>query len=210
MDFFTSNRYLYMSTLKQCMYINMSINNKKDFRCDEQSKLDFTNSTKPYISTHYPQWVVSFYGVDKNGDAVPMADSFEQSHLDLYIKCTNKNSGTNVTYAAELKERWKPYTSTSYGGEGQEGWIYNIEKDGWLNDAAKKGFTPLYVNLYEDGVIRVWNINKIDSENLPVVEKEIHKYTVKQSPKIKQTRYTLANAQAVAEYPRITYSQNVC
>jgi len=56
----------------------------------------------------------------------------------------------------------------------------------------------------------VWNINKIDSKNLPIVEKEIHKYTVKQSPKIKQTRYTLTNAQAVAEYPRITGDKKVC
>lgn len=158
-----------------------------DFECDIQSKYDFSASTVTYLSNKFPNADVRFYGVDSNGNMVDWDSASVTSHLDIYMLINN------VRYACELKERWGKYHSTYYGEPDNEGWIYNIEKDNFLKQAAENGDIPLYVNLYPDDKIRIWNINKITDADLGRVEKYIHKYTVKDSPRLLQKRYTLMN-----------------
>lgn len=175
------------------------INRDNKFCIDYESKIEFSGATVNYINSINSNWVVDFYGVDDDGNKVSFDDSTVTSHLDFYMDITTSSGITE--YAVELKERWKPYTSTSYGEPGQEGWFLNIEKTGFLKDAAERGYIPLYANIYqEDGKVRVWNLNKIDVDNLPIAEKYIARYTVLPSERKLQKRYTLSNAQAVAEY----------
>lgn len=173
------------------------------FERDYESKLDFIQSTTEYFNSEYPQYYCLWYGSDNDGNKIDFHSSSTTSHLDFYFDLVDKDNVVRANYAVELKERDEPYTSTYYGCDGQEGWLYNIEKNEWLQKAAANGYTPLYANVYPDNVVRVWNINKINTDTLPVVEKRIAKYTVIPSEKKLQKRYTLSNAQAVAEYKRV-------
>ena len=160
------------------------------FSCDRQSKYDFTASTVSFLS----EWVgdkdckVMFMEQDKNGNLVEFdsADSYEKSRTDLYMFFNGHK------YVIELKERWGKYTSNYYGNEGDEnGWFLNIEKYEVLK---KLDAIPLFVNLFPDGIVRIWNLNKIDG--FKAVTKNIHQTTVTNSKLIEQQRYELWNKDA--------------
>lgn len=176
------------------------------FTCDKQSKDDFIASTTAYWSEQAPQYTLSWYGADVYEGEINLTElgkESDQSRLDLAMVASNDNY--SITYVFELKERWNQYTSTYYGNEPEEGctptyhnegWVYNMEKDSVLSLASTQGFVPIYVNLYPDGVIRVWNINKINKTEMGYVEKDIKRRNVEvDSPKVKQGRYTLMNKQ---------------
>lgn len=165
-----------------------------NFTIDRESKNDYTASTVAYLNENYPNITgITFYEPDEDGDLVPYGDwrASTTAHIDIVADLSW--DGGNVTYSAEIKERWGNYTSDFYGKDGQnKGWVYNIEKDGWLEKECSLGRIPIYVNLYPDGVIRVWNINKIDKSHhttLPI--KKIH--TDPDSPRVEQERIELWN-----------------
>lgn len=177
---------------------------KDGFSCDKTSKEEFIVSTTAYWNEQAPEWTITFYGIDninENGqltdfNIVPLGTESEKSHLDLAMEATNGD--ITHWYAFELKERWGKYVSTFYGDESlkQEPWIYNMEKDDFLDIAKNKGFKPMYVNLYPDDIIRVWDISKIDNSTLPILDKWIkEKNVVEESPKKLQKRYGLWNNQ---------------
>lgn len=167
------------------------------FSSDAKSKREFIASTEAYLNSVAPSWILSWYGEDNKGNMVKVEDSSETSHLDLYLFASK--GGKTKRYAIELKERIR-YNSDRYGEEGDEGWIYNYEKDRWLRDAAERGFIPLYANVYPDGICRVWNILKV--RETQKLEKPIHRYTVKDSEVRMQKRLGLMNNDAIT-YRRI-------
>lgn len=172
---------------------------QKTFECDWQSKCDFTASTLAYWTSKYPDDELTFYSSDIDGNPVHFNSGNPQSHLDIFIVVEHK--GKELRYACELKERSYKYPSDYYGEEGKEGWMYNVEKDGFLKKSEKKGWIPLYVNLYPDKKIRVWNISKIDSYG--EVDKKIKRIEIYDfSERVKQHRLTLMNNQGKT-YARI-------
>ena len=80
------------------------------------------------------------------------------SPVDVYF--TAYTDTRTVTYACELKERWD-YDSTSYGADGQQGWVIEDWKKEVLEEKKAEGYNPIYVNLYKDGIIRIWNLNDV-------------------------------------------------
>lgn len=171
------------------------------FECDRQSKYDFTASTVSYFAERYAGKDVSVRFMEWSTDhstLVPF-DSEESDSCSRTDLCMEFTSGvTTTTYNIELKERWGKYVSDYYGEDGKEGWMLNIEKDSVLKHSFG---LPLYVNLYPDGKIRLWNLDKVGGE-YGKVTKPIHKYTVIDSEVKQQDRYTLMNNQGIT-IPRI-------
>lgn len=160
---------------------------KDGFCCDRQSKYDFTASTVTYIKDKFTdrKAYVVFKEMDADGNLVAFDsdESYDKSRTDLIMFYND------TKYVIELKERWGKYTSDYYGKEDDaEGWMLNIDKVEELN---KIDAIPLYVNLYPDGVIRVWNLDKIS--DFQTINKNIHKTTVADSEVINQNRYEVWN-----------------
>ena len=160
---------------------------KNGFSCDRQSKYDFTASTVTYIKDKFidRKAYVVFKELDADGNLVNFdSDDVSQvSRTDLIMFYND------VKYVIELKERWGKYTSDYYGKENDaEGWMLNIDKVDELN---KIDAIPLYVNLYPDGVVRIWNLDKIS--DFQTITKNIHKTTVVDSEVRKQDRYEVWN-----------------
>lgn len=148
-----------------------------NFNCDRPAKNDFTASTYDYLTKHFPQYTgISYYEADDDGDLVPYGDwrASSTAHTDLYMELSS--TARTIMYAIELKERWGRYISTYYGEEGQEGWVYNYEKDGWLMDEAEKGCIPLFCNEYPDNKMTIWNILKVDKSHS--IQKSIKKVNI--------------------------------
>ncbi len=169
-----------------------------NFECDRPAKNDFTASTTIYLEKHGYRKPCQWYEEDIYGHMCeygsPSADP--QSRIDVYL-----NYG-GVFYAIELKERGEKYPST-YPRIVNEGSYYNYEKDCALKECQKKGYIPLFGELYCDGVIRVWNVGRIDASELAVETTSIRRYTVDpSSPKKVQNRLLLP-VSAACEYKRI-------
>lgn len=162
---------------------------KDGFSCDRQSKYDFTASTVSYLSKLYPNKELSvvFKEFDKENGALVDFDSKQSSTVspsDLVMFFNDQ------PYIIELKERWGNYTSDRYGKDtDEEGWMLNIEKHRTLT--IQKTAIPLYVNLYPDDVVRLWNLNKITKFN--TINKNIPEYSVIESEKKNQNRYEVWN-----------------
>lgn len=162
---------------------------KDGFKCDRQSKYDFTATTVNYLSKINKPLKVIFKEFDKKGNIVDFdsPDSYEQSPIDL--KMYMEIDGKNIEYNVELKERWNKYNSNYYGKENDsEGWVLNIDKVQAFN---KLNGIPLYVNLYPDKIVRIWNLDKINSFN--TITKYIADQTVKKSKKSDKDRYEVWN-----------------
>lgn len=170
---------------------------KDKFSCDRQAKYDFTASTVAYFDSLYTSYSLEFYEFDKDNHFIEFdsACSSEHSRLDLGMKLSIAGKD-DVYYVFELKERWGKYVSTLYGEEGQEGWMYNQPKDEVLRKASESGCIPIYVNLYPDGVVRIWNLNKVTE--VGHITKTYNKYNVVASPMMVQERLTLMNKQGVS------------
>ena len=161
---------------------------KGGFACDRQSKYDFTASTINYLIQAMGDKLksVEFYEYDENDNLIEFdsknVDGQSRTDLAFFV---NGNKRVN----AELKERWGKYNSNCYGkDEDKEGWILEMDKKEKL---MEKIGLPLYANLYMDGKIRLWNLNKI--ENFNIINKNTPKTTVIQSEIINKDRYEVWN-----------------
>lgn len=167
-----------------------------DFDCDWKAKCDWTASTSQYLNEHWGG-DYKFYESDTDGNLVPFGDATanRKSHMDLYLVLYSAYTPI-VTYAVELKER--TYLSTQYGNEGQEGWMYNIPKDGYFRKEMKAGRVPLFSNLYPDSAITIWNVKKISPENIGRTTKMIKGITIDpDSRKRPQERLLLMNKDGI-------------
>lgn len=172
------------------------------FECDRQSKYDFVASVTNYFDDKYGDSDVScrFYEYSTDKTSLVEFDSEDSDSTSRTDLCMEFTSGVVSTfYNIELKERLGKYADDYYGEEGKEGWFLNIEKESVLRHCDK---IPIYVNLYPNGKIRIWNLNKVKREDYGKETKPIHKYTVKESEILMQDRYTLMNKQGIT-IPRI-------
>lgn len=168
-----------------------------NFECDRPAKNDFTASTVQYLERTGHRAPVSFYEENTYGTLVPFGspEASPYAHIDVYMQYGN------AWYAIELKER------TGYNSNNskimEEGTYYNYEKDKVLKESMKNGFIPLFVDLYPDGVIRVWNVSSIDIAELAVETTSIRRYTVDPSSPQKVQKRPLLPVSAACEYKRI-------
>lgn len=160
---------------------------KGGFSCDRQSKYDFTASTiNRLIQTMGDELKrVEFYEYDNNGNLV----EFDSDKVNDQCRTDLTYFVNGVRVDAELKERWGKYHSNYYGKEGdKEGWMLEIDKK---EQVLNKDGIAQYVNLYPDGVIRIWNLRKI--ENFNTINKDRHRTTVKESEIINKDSYEVWN-----------------
>lgn len=160
-----------------------------DFNCDRQAKNDFTASTTAYLAEQGNPYRFDYYEQSVSGDLVPYgdADASTTSHIDIYMDYIT--SAYTKRYAVEIKERIK-YTSSAFTQ-----WYYNIPKDRWLQSAKDAGYIPLFVNLYPDGVIDIWNLTKVDTDGVVVVP--LKKVEINpDSPRVEQERLLLPSDKA--------------
>lgn len=174
-----------------------------NFNCDRPSKDVFTATTYHLITanTKYSAYTsVTFYERDEDEKLVPYGQGKEneKDHIDVFIIL--KSDTETIKIANELKERWGRYVSDFYGKEGDEaGWVLNIPKNYWLLEMAKKGWIPWYTNIYPDGIMRIWNLNKIILTEDTVTELPIKQVNIDpDSPRIMQPRQQLWNSQGKA------------
>lgn len=170
-------------------------NYKNAFQCDRQSKYDFSVSMSNYLFNEKGDVTVVFKEYDKQGNLVDFDsnDVDDKSRTDLVMFYSTPTSTDDIRYNIELKERWGKYTSDYYGkDDDNEGWMLNIDK---VNELKKLDGIPLYINLYPDNKIRVWNLDKISDFN--TITKNIHKTTVIPSDVKQQDRYEVWNRDSI-------------
>lgn len=151
------------------------------FDCDRQAKNDFTASTTAYdIEGDFPGYFV-FYEEDCNHNLVPYGENASiTSHYDIWADYIT--SAWTQKYVFELKDR--DCTSTTYDTA-----FINEEKLDGFDNYIKQGVLPIWVELYTDGIIRFWNMSKVDISKLERDTKYFKKKNVIQnSPIIKQER----------------------
>lgn len=172
------------------------------FEEDYKSKVIFTASTQQYWNKLFPKDTLTFYGLNQQGNLVKLEDSYDKSRIDMVMLVEHNNK--ILKYAIELKER--TLTSKCYG-ENNEGWLLEKKKyDEIIEYKQLSGMTPIYANLYTDGIIRIWNLNKTNTSN--TINKPFNKYTVINSNKINKKGIQLYNkdGKTYGLYNQRTYS----
>ena len=167
-----------------------------DFMCDRPAKNDFTASTVMYLEKKGYFKPCYWYEENKYGELVPFGDNDADpcSRVDLFLKY-----GENI-YVIELKERRIPSDNVHFITSGS---FYNYEKNEVFQEYKEQGYIPLFADLYPDGVIRVWNMGRINASELASAATSIRRWTVDPfSPKTSQKRLLLPVSAAV-EYKRI-------
>lgn len=167
-----------------------------DFNCDRQAKCDFTASTYNYWRENGADGDIRFYEMTSASTLVPFGDdrAFTQSRFDVFMSYEDL-----LWYAIELKEREHPST---YKYTVEEGAYLNPEKKEVIHMLEKQGYTPIWCELYTDGIIRIWNFAKIDVDSLPMKVANIKKVNIDpNSTKRQQPRYLLPIS-AATEYKR--------
>lgn len=157
------------------------------YNCDRQSKYDFTASTVNYMEQKYSNKDIElvFKEFDNKGNLV----DFDSNESDIESQSDIAMLYNGILYVIELKERLGKYNSTYYGKVNDvEGWFLNKEK---LKSLLSHNAIPLYVNVYPDGKIRIWNLNNINEYQS--ITKNIHKKTVEESPLLQQDRFMVWN-----------------
>lgn len=153
------------------------------FQCDWDTKQEFLELIKRL-----------FKGYDLNVD-IPYDP---HSTIDVYF--TAYTDTVEAAYACELKDRWD-YDSTDYGADGQEGWVIEDFKKKVLEEKKEEGYNPIYVNFYRDGVVRIWNLNRVKDFGT-TGDKEWKRHTVdNEGGTYRKSKLTVFNKDA-KEYDR--------
>ena len=169
-----------------------------DFDCDRQAKRDFTASTVSYWKEKGKDTSrLAFWEKTKAGTLVPFdsPDADRESRLDVYIcysAVTDGRLDAVLWWSAELKERSYPSTANFFITGGS---YLNTEKIEAMKE--EPDYAHIWVELYSDGKIRLWNLTHIDIGELPEVWSGIKRYTVKNGPRIRQKRRLLPISKAI-------------
>ena len=152
-----------------------------DFACDRQAKADFTASTTVYAEEKGLPGYLAFFEEDDNHQLIPYGENASiTSHYDLWADFIT-SAGTQK-YVFELKDR--DCTSTTYDTA-----YLNKEKLDELEEYNKNGVRFIWVELYTDGIVRFWNLSKVDISKLEEDVKYFSKKNVVEgSPKVEQHR----------------------
>ena len=152
-----------------------------DFGCDRQAKSDFTASTTSYVEENNLPGYLVFFEEDSTHNLIPYGENASiTSHYDLWADFVT-SAGTQK-YVFELKDR--DCLSTTYDTA-----YINEEKLDKLDEYTSNSVMFIWVELYKDGVIRCWNLSKVDVSKLERETKYFSKKSVIEgSPIIKQER----------------------
>lgn len=161
-----------------------------NFRCDNNSKWDFSASTLSHILTAFTSIVnVKMYELGSNNERVEFGKGKTEATTDI-IADFYFNNGSVVSYICELKER--DYPSDKFSN----GWILECDKERSLMTMAKEGYIPLYVNLFPDDKVIIWNLNRVNykRDNISIwAEKKTKSIT----PKTTHRGYGLKNKDGI-------------
>jgi len=172
-----------------------------DWNCDRKAKQDFTASTTNYWREKGAEGELLFWESTSAATLVPFGDdrAYPQSRFDVYMSYEGR-----IWYAVELKERKRP---SDYKKTVEEGAFMNSEKKALIQPLKDRGYIPIWCELYPDGVIRIWNLGKIDTDTLQTTAYQIKKINIDpDSQKITQKRYLLPVSASTA-YRRIDDKQ---
>ena len=166
-----------------------------DFSCDRPAKNDFTASTVAYFESIGYIKPYEWYEENIYGDLIPYGsdEANPQSRVDMFLFY-----GDNK-YVFELKGR---FYSKDFDKIVASGTFYNYEKDEVLRSYEERGFIPIFVDVYPDG-IRTWNMGRIKASELPFAAISIRRYTVDPSSPKKRQKRLLLPISAATEYKRI-------
>ena len=109
---------------------------------------------------------------------VDLQDKDPFAPIDFYLTAVSESNVENQRYAAvEFKER--PDTAHTDCPD----WIVELRKVKKLQEAAEKGYTPLYCYLWGDGYMAVWNINTWDIHKIGNLKVKPHTMGYEGEPK---------------------------
>ena len=148
------------------------------FSDDRPAKNDVTASTVHYFEKNgIKRECLSFYEETINRQLVQYGDddAYEKAPIDIWMRL--ELSGFTMWYAMEVKGRSFGHLSHLVTAS-TEGEILEIHKKKSMQEVMKAGYIGLWVAPYSDAKIRIWNLNKIDLDALPVKPITKHKYTV--------------------------------
>lgn len=169
------------------------VDKSKGFACDRQAKADATASTLNYLNKRFginPK-NVKYYEYDDDGNPVPFGDAraCEQSRSDILMVINFW--GYELRFPIELKERSFDHMC-HFTTAVTEGAILEVNKKEEAERIMnEEGMPYLWMELYIDKKIRLWNFAYLNLNSLPLVPKTKGKYTVFNSPKITEDVYLL-------------------
>lgn len=94
------------------------------------------------------------------------------NRVDIYFTATTTNN-KEVAYVAEIKERKYPLSNPD---NKVTYWMLQLDK---LEELKKnKEHRPLYINIFSNNIILVWDLNKLDFSKIDKKEMELKKTTL--------------------------------
>lgn len=169
------------------------VDKSKGFACDRQAKADVTASTLNFFVKRFgiPQKNIKFYEYDCYGIPVPFGDPRGDIHSRSDILMVISFWGYELKFPIEIKERSFDHMC-HFTTAVTEGAILEVNKKEEAERIMKEvGFPYLWIELYTDGKLRLWNLAKINLDSLPLTPKTKNRYTVYDSDKVTQDVYLL-------------------
>lgn len=157
----------------------------KEFDGDRLAKNDLTASTLQQLFKNDKN--VSFWERTITGELVPYGDARAHRSRDGYDLYVHYFS---FWIAIEMKSRnfgHNNYLVTA----STEGEMFEVLKCEKTKELQEKGFMCWWASVYNDGKIRIWQLDYIDLNNLRGDYKTKPKYSCKQSEKITEYVYLL-------------------
>ena len=121
--------------------------------------------------------------------------TFEQHVTDkneIDIKFTATTISSQSYYSVECKHRNYSHKVFKKGG-----YLLEDKKKDSLLGAYKKGYKPIYANTFDDGVIIMWDLSKINFDSLKELDKPLPIKTVENKGKKKKDNKLLEYNDAV-------------
>lgn len=117
----------------------------------------------------------------------------DYSPIDIYMSGTLPNN-TEIKYAIETKDRNMEHTAYA-----EEGYILEDHKKTKLEEAAKDGYRPIYINTFTDDYLIAWDISKVNFDECGTTGKKKWSQTTVYKgidPTYTKNKITLKNSQA--------------
>lgn len=123
-----------------------------------------------------------------NPDYIQLTET--NNRVDIYFTATTINN-KEVAYVGEIKERKYPLSNPD---NKVTYWMLQFDK---LEELKKnKEHRPLYINIFSNNIILVWDLNKLDFSKIEKKEMELNKTTLENTGKKIKIYYDLPSDQA--------------
>lgn len=115
----------------------------------------------------------------------------DSNPVDIYVTATTRN-GNERYYSFECKDRQMNHTKYA-----DSGYLIEQRKIDSLLKESERGYTPIYLNTFNDGYCICWDLSKINFNECDELDKPLPKTTVADTTKSKKNNRLLKNNQAV-------------